>query len=143
MTLQVLDPCEKCIFLCQCFNEEAADNETSCKQIFGFFSFALLVVIQSLCFVDICSTSCNTFRQTNLLLALFQNFKNSEQATSSMVKRQHIVTKKIKPVKLSERLQGNLASTIFREDNKRHCYHHDDSILHFDLRCFQFHQNLI
>ena len=111
--MQVLDSCEKCIFLCQCFNEEAAGNETSCKQIFGFFSFALLVVIQSLCFVDICSTRCNTFRQTNLLLALFQNFKNGKQATSSMVKRQHIVTKKIKPLKLSERLQGNLVSTMF------------------------------
>lgn len=111
--MQVLDSCEKCIFLCQCFNEEAAGNETSCKQISGFFSFALLVVIQSLCFVDIRSTSCNTFRQTNLLLALFQNFKNGKQATSSMVKRQHIVTKKIKPLKLSERLQGNLVSTMF------------------------------
>ena len=83
------------------------------------------------------------FQTNKSAVGTLSKFQNSEQATSSMVKRQHIVTKKIKPVKLSERLQGNLVSTIFREDNKRHCYHHDDSILPFDLRCFQFHQNLI
>ena len=142
--MQVLDLCEKCTFLCQCLSEEDAGDETSCKQNFGFSSYATLFVVQSRCFADARSTSSNTFRQTNLLsgrLSKFKKLVNSEQATSSMVKRQYILTKKITPVKLGERLQGDSTSTRFREDNERHWYHPGVSILPFDLRCFQFNQN--